>query len=112
MTEGFDFGEIIEVVKNLSEPSFINDDSEHFKYIEDYDNILSSIEICDILINNLDENYKIVFNKNLIIILKRNIKYIIINYDEIVGRNNELREFKISSTENFEEIKEIINDFF
>lgn len=104
MAEGFDFCEIIEVIKNLSEPSYINDDSEHFKYVEDYDNILPSMNICEILLNNLDEDFKMIFNEYLIIILKRKYKYIIIDYAETIGINNELREFKISSTETINEI--------
>lgn len=112
MAEGFYFSEILDVIKNLSEPSYINDDSEHFKYVEDYDNILPSMNICEILLNNLDEDFKMIFNDYLMIILKRKYKYIIIDYAETIGINNELREFKISSTENFDEISEIINDFF
>lgn len=104
MAEGFYFSEILDVIKNLSEPSYINDDSEHFKYVEDYDNILPSMNICEILLNNLDEDFKMIFNEYLIIILKRKYKYIIIDYAETIGINNELREFKISSTETINEI--------
>lgn len=97
------FSEIILAIKKMTLTTIDN----YRLYINDFENDLN---ICDILINELDDNYKVITKENNIIVFLINDKFILIDYTSKKGSCDNYRLFKLEKFNDFSQINEYINE--
>lgn len=98
-----DFSEIISSIKNMT---LFSNDNYRF-YIKNFDD---NLNICDIFINELGDNYKIITKEKKIIVFLINDKFILIDYTSSRRQTDNYQLFKLERFNNFGQINEYINE--
>lgn len=95
-----DYGEIISAIKNIT----LTSTDYHRFYIQNFN---SNLDICNILTNELGDNYKVITKEKNIIVFLINDKFILVDY---TSSYDNYQLFKLERFNDFGQINEYINE--
>ena len=109
MSHQFDFSEVVLAIKDIIAK---NVGDTNYVYIgEDYNDEISKLDVSGILLSLLGDNFTIIDDDELFIILQSGDKFIQIDFTETCGRYFEIREFKLTLFDDLQSAKNYFQDF-